>query len=302
MLRMVGRAGLLVGMMLLWGCTVVGLKEVPIVDRSVWADRASIQGTEPAVANDASAAESVGAAGGYVVKPSDTLYSIALTVNQDVNDLARWNGITDPSQLRTGQVLRVMPPVGEVASGVTVVDAPPVLSQSIESRPLDGSPMAPAVGVGGGDSVAPPAAGIIAPGAQPDVAASAAKPLDQTQTTWIWPAQGQVLQSFAEGSSKGIDIAGEEGDPVLAAQDGQVVYSGNSLKGFGNLIIIKHEDDIVSAYAHNKINKVEHGQAVKKGQQIAELGRTDTSKPKLHFEIRRKGKAVDPVNFLPSRP
>ncbi|HRK56914.1 MAG TPA: peptidoglycan DD-metalloendopeptidase family protein [Burkholderiaceae bacterium] len=302
MLRAVGRTGIIVGLGLVCGCTVVGLNEVPIVDRSVWAEKASVQRAEgSAVASDGLAASDSEFSGGYVVRPSDTLYSIALTVNQDVDDLARWNGIRDPSQLRVGQVLRVLPPAGEVASGVTVVDAPPVASQSIESRPLDGPPLTSASIAQGGDGAAPPAAAIVAPSAQTSPA-QAAKSAQAQQTSWIWPAQGKVLQPFAEGKSKGIDIAGEEGDPVLAAQDGQVVYSGNSLKGFGNLIIIKHEGDFVSAYAHNRENKVAHGQTVKKGQLIAELGRTDTSSPKLHFEIRRKGKPVDPVSFLPARP
>jgi lipoprotein NlpD len=118
---------------------------------------------------------------------------------------------------------------------------------------------------------------------------------------WDWPAKGTLLQAFDETRNKGIDISGKEGDAVTAAGDGQVVYSGNGLRGYGNLVIIKHTDDYISAYAHNKQILVKQGQAVKRGQRIADLGKSDTANPKLHFEIRRQGKPVDPLKYLPPR-
>jgi lipoprotein NlpD len=119
--------------------------------------------------------------------------------------------------------------------------------------------------------------------------------------TWAWPAAGKLIEVFDEARNKGIDIAGQEGDPVLAAADGQVVYRGNALRGYGNLVIIKHSDDFISAYAHNRQILVEQGQNVKRGQRIAEIGRTDADRPKLHFEIRRQGRPIDPVRLLPPR-
>ncbi|HEU0200666.1 MAG TPA: peptidoglycan DD-metalloendopeptidase family protein [Burkholderiaceae bacterium] len=118
---------------------------------------------------------------------------------------------------------------------------------------------------------------------------------------WIWPSPGRLIESFDETRNKGIDIAGKEGEPVIAANDGEVVYSGSGLRGYGNLVIIKHADEFISAYAHNKQILVEQGQAVKRGQRIAELGKTDANQPKLHFEIRHRGKPVDPLKYLPPR-
>jgi lipoprotein NlpD len=118
---------------------------------------------------------------------------------------------------------------------------------------------------------------------------------------WTWPTGGKVLETFDEARNKGIDIAGSEGDPVLASNDGEVVYSGSGLRGYGNLVIIKHADEFISAYAHNKQILVKQGQAVKRGQRIADLGKTDANQPKLHFEIRHRGKPVDPLKHLPPR-
>jgi lipoprotein NlpD len=118
---------------------------------------------------------------------------------------------------------------------------------------------------------------------------------------WIWPVSGKVIDRFDEKRNKGIAIAAREGDPVVASADGQVVYSGSGLRGYGNLVILKHNDDFISAYAHNRQILVKQGQAVKRGQRIAEVGMSDASQPKLHFEIRRQGKPVDPLAYLPPR-
>jgi lipoprotein NlpD len=119
--------------------------------------------------------------------------------------------------------------------------------------------------------------------------------------TWAWPLAGKVVERFDEKRNKGIDITAREGDPVLAAGDGSVVYSGSGLRGYGNLVIVKHNDEFISAYAHNRQILVKQGQAVKRGQRIAEAGKTESSVPKLHFEIRRGGKPVDPLQYLPPR-
>jgi lipoprotein NlpD len=116
---------------------------------------------------------------------------------------------------------------------------------------------------------------------------------------WLWPLKGPVLEQFNETRNKGIDIGGKEGEPVVAAGDGQVVYVGNGLRGYGNLVILKHDDDFVSAYAHNREVLVKKDAHVKRGQKIAEVGRTDADRPKLHFEIRRAGKPLDPLTMLP---
>jgi lipoprotein NlpD len=118
---------------------------------------------------------------------------------------------------------------------------------------------------------------------------------------WQWPAPGKVIEGFDETRNKGIDIAGNDGDPVLAAADGEVVYVGAALRGYGNLVIVKHSEEFISAYAHNKQILVKQGQAVKRGQRIAEIGRSDADRTKLHFEIRRQGKPVDPLKYLPAR-
>ena len=117
----------------------------------------------------------------------------------------------------------------------------------------------------------------------------------------MWPVPGRVLDGFEEPRNKGIDLAGAEGDPVQAAADGEVVYVGSALRGYGNLVIVKHNDEFLSAYAHNRQVLVKQGQAVKRGQRIADLGKSDADRPKLHFEIRRRGVPVDPQKYLPPR-
>ncbi len=129
-----------------------------------------------------------------------------------------------------------------------------------------------------------------------------AKPVvPELSVPWQWPAPGKVLETFDETRNKGIDIAGNDGDPVSAAADGEVVYVGSALRGYGNLVIVKHNEEFISAYAHNRQILVKQGQAVKRGQRIAEFGRSDADRVKLHFEIRRQGKPVDPLRYLPAR-
>jgi len=135
----------------------------------------------------------------------------------------------------------------------------------------------------------------------PAASASAAASGEAPEGDWMWPAAGKLVGTFSEASSKGVDIAGQLGDPVVAAGDGKVVYAGAGLRGYGNLVIIKHDATYLSAYAHNQKILVKEGQSVRKGQQIAQLGESDADRPKLHFEIRRQGRPVDPVKYLPKR-
>lgn len=275
-------------------CSMTSVRQAPVSDRSpsaVVAPPPAPATTPPPPKPAASAVPE----GGYVVKPGDTLYSIAQATGRDWRDLARWNGLEDPTRLSTGQVLKVQPPPGESPAAVVPV-APASPSQA---RPLDGASVAaaPSAGSATPGSAAPPVAGAIAPG-------SMEKPQDPAGVpgmNWLWPVGGRVLERFDEKRNKGIDIAGKEGDPVVATLDGQVVYSGSGLRGYGNLVIIKHADDFISAYAHNRQILVKQGQTVKRGQRIAEVGRTDAAQPKLHFEIRRQGKPVDPLQYLPPR-
>ncbi|QBK06596.1 LysM peptidoglycan-binding domain-containing protein [Hylemonella gracilis] len=211
--------------------------------------------------------------GYYTVKPGDNLYRIGLETGQHWKDLARWNGLPDGHQIAVGQVLRVIPP-GETPStdedaGEKTASAPPAASTPT-SRPVT------SVVVGG------------------EAASSSG-------LTWIWPVSGPVLASFDGVRNKGLDIGGTAGEPVLAAADGRVVYSGSGLRGYGNLIIIKHNNTYLTAYAHNRALLVKEDQTVKRGQKIAEMGNSDADRVKLHFEVRRQGKPVNPAQYLPKR-
>lgn len=277
----------LVAAALLGGCTVTSTRQAPVAERSPsTAEKppAAPSATKPA------APRAPSADGTYLVQPGDTLFSIASAFGRDVKDLARWNNIDDPARIRVGQTLRVVPPSNDTAAVLPVTPTTPAVT-----KPLDG----PATAAPG---TVPPAA--VEPSAAPGPLASipeAKAPAAAPSADWIWPVNGKVIDKFDEKRNKGIAIAGKEGDPVVASADGQVVYRGSGLRGYGNLVILKHDDDFISAYAHNRQILVEQGQMVKRGQRIAELGRSDTTQPKLHFEIRRQGKPVDPLAYLPPR-
>ena len=261
----------------------------------------------------------------YVVKPGDTLYSIALSHGIDYRDLARWNKLDDPTKMKVGQALRIVP--GEEDSSVQIGAARG--NAPLESRPLDGaaaqSPAAAPVAKGGAAMKTSPKAlrmpyseenlALLSKGDAPVAApkpaavpaaiethpAEPAKPAerDADAIDFIWPHRGKVLAAFAEPSSKGVDIAGKIGDPVVAAAQGKVMYTGTGIRGYGKLIVIKHDNGFNSVYAHNREILVKEGQSVTRGQKIAELGDSDADAPKLHFEIRKSGKPVDPLRYLP---
>ncbi|MGB4064193.1 MAG: peptidoglycan DD-metalloendopeptidase family protein [Azonexus sp.] len=292
--------------LLLTGC--ISQQPVPAVDRSI--SRAAVQPAGP---------------GYYTVKRGDTLYRIALEHGQDHRDIANWNNIANPSSIKEGQILRVAPPgaVAEPATDGAAVTKPIDVGVAVESRSLDqpagGSIVAaqqngtlkrePRVGkepysdeayarlnkVGG--EPAKPAE--IKPEVKPEAAPAVATGPDDVP--WMWPTSARLLAPYSESSNKGLDFAGKAGDPILAAGDGKVVYAGSGLRGFGELVIVKHNATYLSAYAHNRKILVKEGQQVSRGQKIAEMGNTDADSVKLHFEIRKQGKPVDPAQYLPKR-
>jgi lipoprotein NlpD len=232
--------------------------------------------------------------GQYVVKRGDTLFSIAFRYGWDWKALAARNSIPDPYTIHVGQTIRFdgrsSASSGNVASAAPQTTTSSTSSPSgslkttVISRPVGVTPLA-----------VPPV--VTTPATTPVMAGV------KSASGWAWPTNGILIGKFSSNGSlnKGIDIAGDLGQPVLAASDGAVVYAGSGLRGYGELIIIKHSDTYVSAYGHNRRLLVREGQQVKVGQSIAEMGSTGTDRVKLHFEIRRQGKPVDPLEFLPRR-
>jgi len=218
-------------------------------------------------------ADNAGRPGYYSVRPGDTLTKISLDHGQAWRDIARWNGLDNPNLIEVDQVLRVTPPVQEASA---VRPMPP-------ARPPVSSP---------GPT---PANNVASTPTTPNVSAD-------ENLVFAWPHPGQVLANFDEAKNKGLDFGGKAGDPVLAAADGKVVYAGSGLRGYGNLVILKHNNTYLTAYAHNQTLLVKEDQAVQKGQRIAEMGSSDADRVKLHFEIRKQGKPIDPAKLLPARP
>jgi lipoprotein NlpD len=241
-------------------------------------------------------AENAGKPGYYSVKPGDTLIRIGLDSGQNWRDIARWSGLENPNLIEVGQVLRVVPPSAD-ASGVVARPVAPV--GRVEVRTLEGKPVTPVAAAPGSPSAASGAAS--APAPAPAVAAPAAPRDAEEDINWTWPASGPVATPFDDNKSKGLAITGKAGDPVLAAADGRVVYAGSGLRGYGNLVIVKHNATFLTAYAHNQALLVKEDQVVRRGQKIAEMGSSDADRVQLHFEIRRQGKPVDPARLLPPR-
>ena len=235
--------------------------------------------------------ENAGRAGYYTIKSGDTLIRIGLDNGQNWRDIVRWNGIENANLIEVGQVLRVAPPGADPGAATT---RPVATGSRVDGRPLDAARPA-------GEAAVPAAA------ASPAVPAPAAGPAPaatrdpEDDIGWAWPAAGPVASGFDEGKSKGLAITGKSGDPVLAAADGRVVYAGSGLRGYGNLVIVKHNTTYLTAYAHNQALMVKEDQVVRRGQKIAEMGSTDAERVQLHFEIRRQGKPIDPARLLPPR-
>lgn len=253
---------------LLFGCSGTASK-APVVDRS-HATRAPVT------------------SGNYVVKRGDTLYSIAFRFGWDWKVLAARNGIAAPYVIVPGQVIRFSHTANApVVRTVTPARAPTAQSVKKPATVAQNKPVQSA------QPVRP-----VTSQKKTSTPVAAAQ-----QGKWLWPTDGALVGVFSSNTSlnKGIDIAGKLGQPIVATADGSVVYAGSGLRGYGELVIIKHNDTFISAYGHNRRLLVNEGQTVKAGQQIAEMGSTGTDQVKVHFEIRRQGKPVDPLQYLPKR-
>lgn len=251
---------------LLVGCSSTKSSSVGVVDR-----------------NNAAPQRPTVTTGQYAVRRGDTLFSIAFRYGWDYKALAARNNIPEPYTIHPGQAIRFDGRTGSAPT--TVVTSSQSTASSSSKTTVTRRPV----------------------GASPTIASKPAPaplpPAGPAPTGWGWPSNGILIGKFSSNGSlnKGIDIAGDLGQPVLAASDGTVVYAGSGLRGYGELVIIKHSDTYVSAYGHNRRLLVREGQQVKVGQTIAEMGSTGTDRVKLHFEIRRQGKPVDPLQFLPRR-
>ncbi|AST70674.1 lipoprotein NlpD [Kosakonia cowanii] len=257
----------------------------------------------------------------YTVKRGDTLFYIAWITGNDFRDLAQRNNVAAPYGLNVGQTLQVGNASGTPITGGNAITQADASEQGIVSKTAQNSTAVVASkptitysetsGEQSANKMLPnnkPATPVTAPVTAPSVSTTTEPTVSSTTTsspisTWRWPTEGNVIDNFSatEGGNKGVDIAGSKGQAIIATADGRVVYAGNALRGYGNLIIIKHNDDYLSAYAHNDTMLVREQQEVKAGQKIATMGSTGTSSTRLHFEIRYKGKSVNPLRYLPQR-
>jgi lipoprotein NlpD len=288
------------------GCSSTSTR-APVVDRA----RPAVEVAAPAPV----AVRPSDAPGFYTVKKGDTLMRIALDHGQPYRDIVAWNNISNPNEIKVDQVIRIAPPEGGV---VTSSVAPPVATEIHKPAPAVVAPAAASAAVNksgpradkkpyseaalaemqkADGSAAAPAA-VAAAKAAPARASEASA---EDAVSWMWPADGKVLAGFDEGKNKGIDIGGKLGQHVVAAGAGKIMYAGNAIRGYGNLVIIRHNNNVSSAYAHNAVILVKEEQIVQKGQVIAEMGSSDADAVKLHFEIRQQGKPVDPSKLLPVR-
>jgi lipoprotein NlpD len=276
------------------GCSTTS-NRAPVEDRSTGAKTAAPAVTPapiPALpaadpARVPPGVENAGKPGYYTVKGGDTLIRIGLENGQNWKDLLKWNNLDNPNIIEVGQVLRVLPP------GVdpNAASSKPVATAKVDTRPLDPKAVSPTAG----------AASAAAPVATPAAPATAAARDGNDELNWSWPAVGTVIVPFDEGKVNGLSIGGKAGDAVNAAADGRVIYAGSGVRGYGNLIILKHNNTYLTAYAHNQTLLVKEDQAVRRGQKIAEMGSTSADSVRLHFEIRKLGKAIDPAKVLPPR-
>jgi lipoprotein NlpD len=277
-----GTVGLAVGAaLLLSACGSKVPNRAPVEDRGNVANAPVALDARTQAVRQPPGFENAGKAGYYTVKPGDTLIRIGLDSGQSHKDISRWNALENPNRIEVGQVLRVVPPMASDAGAVTK----PVTTSAATSTAI-----APAPARAASAAVSPPPTAPVAAVASGD-----------DDLGWIWPGNGQVLAGFDEVKNKGLDIGGASGDPVVAAAEGKVVYAGSGLRGYGNLVILKHNNTYLTAYAHNKLLLVKEDQTVKRGQKIAEMGDSDADRVKLHFEVRRQGKPVDPAKYLPAK-
>ena len=262
----------------LWGCTVPA--PAPVVSRSVDMEK------KPAEAYYIKKGSLVDGSF-YIVEKGETLYGIALAFGQNWRDIATWNDLNDPNRIKQGQRLQVLP-LNKSKSAIPIplratTVKPPDNRVEIEQNTDKDEQL-----VGESENLSD------------DLSLEGGKPITSA-LGWAWTANGQVIEKFTDSNSKGISIAGLAGEDIYAVGDGKVVYSGNGLRGYGNLIIVKHAGEFITAYAHNKSIFVKEGEDVSKGQKIAEMGMSETNRPKLLFEVRKGGKPLDPLKYLPQR-
>jgi lipoprotein NlpD len=280
-----GLSCMLAAVLLATGCASRSPTHAPVEDRGTFGTRPAPGAVDPGVVKQLPGFENAGKPGYYTVKPGDTMIRIGLENGQNWRDIVRWNNLENPNIIEVGQVLRVVPPTNE---------NPLVVTRPVSPGSAPASSTAPAQAA---SSAAKPAS---APASANPAPAPAAAGGDE-DIAWIWPAQGTMVAGFDEAKNKGLDISGKAGDAVVASADGRVVYAGAGLRGYGNLVILKHNNTFLTAYAHNQTLLVKEDQNVKKGQKIAEMGNSDSDRVKLHFEIRRQGKPVDPAKYLPAK-
>lgn len=289
---------------LLAGCNSL-TRQAPVVERNTLP---TVERPRPNQA--ARAEEPKDEKGMYTVRRGDTLLRIALDHGQNYRDLVAWNSLRDPDDIKVGQTLRVAAPErGERTANLQTqpVPMPPAATAPRKTEPrADKQPYNDNVAANQPSAPArtePVRAAAPAPAAPaPAIAAgSTVTANDDDKLSWMWPADGRIVATFDEGRNKGIDIAGRAGQQVVAAGAGKVMYAGSGIRGYGNLVIVKHNNSLLSAYAHNRKIVVKEGDNVAKGQMIAEMGDSDADSVKLHFEIRQQGKPVDPSRFLPGR-
>lgn len=269
-----------------------GKHQAPVEERAVSKPATTVTPTPEPAPRPSLGTENAGKPGYYTIRPGDTLIRVGLETGQNWRDIQKWNNLDNPNTLEVGQVLRVVPPGVDPAAAASRG----IAATRVEAKPLDIKP-APGAAASAASAASSTVVGAAVPTASP--ATSANK--DDDELGWFWPAQGPVVAQFEEARNKGIAISGKLGDPVMASADGRVVYAGSGLRGYGNLVIIKHNETFLTAYAHNQKLLVKEDQAVKRGQKIAEMGNTDADRVMLHFEIRRRGKPVDPTRLLPAR-
>ncbi len=316
-IKTIATALMLPAILVLNGCAG-GHSNAPVDDRTA-GSKSSRSSAPKSVAAAEQALVVPDPPGHYTVKKGDTLTRIAQQFNASLRDIAEWNGLGNPNDVKAGQLLRVVPPEGARVGSVAIdtgleVSMVPIDNSKVPQAPLSqpvvstAEPPAPRASsslkrgplgnkvvyteqawteMQRGEAAAPAEAA-----RKPDAAAAAA-------ARFIWPTEGKLVRKFDQ-TTKGIDIAGQAGQAVVAVADGTVLYA-KGMRGYGNLVIIDHSDGVVSAYAHNKTILVREGQNVTRGQRVAEMGDSDADSVRLHFEIRQLGKPVDPISLLPSR-
>jgi lipoprotein NlpD len=309
------RLALLTVSIVLSACSTA-TRQAPVVDRPAPAANKGPRSQHPVTPPAAPAEEAkADARGSYTVRKGDTLLRIALDFGQNYRDLVAWNNLADPDDIKVGQVLRVTP--SERSGGASSSASSGVAGTNPITMPGADKPAAPPRKTAPRGDKKPYSEGNLADAQKDDApavnpkaverpsgalaAGSTVTASDDEKLSWMWPSNGRIIATFDEGKSKGIDIAGKLGQQVMAAGPGKVMYAGSGIRGYGNLVVVKHSNSLLSAYAHNRAILVKEGESVAKGQAIAEMGDSDADTVKLHFEIRQQGKPVDPSKFLPSR-